>query len=241
MALAAREELIPPHGLTFGVRHGYGPDFTGLGASEIKAWEAVRGPDFTRDPGRYLSLGAITAVVSTDNTNPLETEEPQARFPGSLSTPTRIDVWNRVSRAGLALRVRPVPSLSAAMAEVAAPDFEAGADVALVEASGKGLEVLGGGEVRVLRDENDTVEIESVASGPGLLVLRDTLREGWVASVDDRPEPILRADVLFRGVRVPAGRSTVRFRYETPGLRLAVGLCAAGFLILIAFPRAEAA
>ena len=36
---------------------------------------------------------------------------------------------------------------------------------------------------------------------------------GWIAELDGRQTPILRADVLFRAVEVPAGRHTVVFRY----------------------------
>lgn len=236
--IAAREEIVPPHGLTFGIRHGYGPDFTGLAVPEVKAWETFRGSAFVEDIGRYLSLAATTAVVSTDNTNPLNTPEPQARFPGVLSTPTRVDVWNRVPRAGLARRVRPAESLTAMMTEVASSGFVPGTDVAVMgDAGWLRPHDLAGGAARMLRDDNDIVEIECWSEGPGLLVLRDTLRAGWTATVDGRPSEIHRADVLFRAVRVPAGRSLVRFRYETPGLKAGIGLCAAGLIVLLAAGR----
>ena len=36
---------------------------------------------------------------------------------------------------------------------------------------------------------------------------------GWIAEIDGKRVPILRADVLFRGVEVPAGRHRVVFRF----------------------------
>lgn len=232
-SVAVREGLVPPHGLAFGIRHGFGPDFTGLAVPEFKTWERFRGSAFGHDPGRYLSLGATTAVVSAEGLSPLNAAEPAARFQGVLRAPTRVDVWHRVGRAGLARTVRGTATLSDAMTAVAAADFVPGHDVAIAgEAGAPAVETLGGGEARIVRDENDVVEVESISSGPGLLVLRDTLREGWTATVDDHPVSLLRADVLFRGVRVPAGRSVVRFRYATPGLRVGIALCAVGLFVL---------
>ena len=36
---------------------------------------------------------------------------------------------------------------------------------------------------------------------------------GWIAEIDGKASHILRADVLFRAVEVPAGRHHVVFRY----------------------------
>ena len=47
----------------------------------------------------------------------------------------------------------------------------------------------------------------------GMLALHETWYPGWVAEIDGRKAPVLRADVLFRGVEVPAGRHDVVFRF----------------------------
>ena len=46
-----------------------------------------------------------------------------------------------------------------------------------------------------------------------MLALHETYYPGWIAEIDGRQVPILRADVLFRGVEVPAGRHHVVFRF----------------------------
>ena len=77
------------------------------------------------------------------------------------------------------------------------------------------------------------VEIASSGHGPRLLVLTDTFAPGWVARVDSREVPILRADYMFRAVAVPAGSHRVVFSYEPAAMRLGL-LLAAGALCVVA-------
>jgi hypothetical protein len=61
--------------------------------------------------------------------------------------------------------------------------------------------------------------VEIAASGPGTLVLADTAYPGWHARLDGAEVPILTADLVVRGVWLPAGPHTVVFTYEPGGLR----------------------
>ncbi len=75
------------------------------------------------------------------------------------------------------------------------------------------------------------IVVEVNAAGAGVLVLHDTYYPGWTATIDGNPVPILRAEVLFRGVEVPAGLRTVVFRFEPlrlDNLARAVGHIVAG-------------
>jgi hypothetical protein len=74
-----------------------------------------------------------------------------------------------------------------------------------------------------------TLATESV--GEGFLVLTDSYDEGWRAYVDGRRTEIYRANSLFRGVAVPAGRHRVSFRYR-PSYLLTSGVLSAGLLLL---------
>ena len=47
-----------------------------------------------------------------------------------------------------------------------------------------------------------------------VLVLHDIYYPGWEAYVDGERRPILRANLLFRGVEVPPGRHRVEFRFR---------------------------
>jgi hypothetical protein len=61
---------------------------------------------------------------------------------------------------------------------------------------------------------NNAVEINVTAPQPGIAVLHDLFYPGWEVYVDEVKEPVLRANILFRGVEVPAGRHKVRFVFR---------------------------
>jgi len=66
----------------------------------------------------------------------------------------------------------------------------------------------------ILDYRNTEVTIEVETGRAGFLVLNDLWNPWWRASIDGEPAPVLRANVLFRAVSVPAGRHVVRFRFE---------------------------
>ena len=72
-----------------------------------------------------------------------------------------------------------------------------------------------------------TVAVESPAAG--YLVLAEVWYPGWQAKVNGQATPILRADSAFMAVAVPAGGSTVDFRFTSSMLGLG-GLITLGTL-----------
>jgi hypothetical protein len=73
------------------------------------------------------------------------------------------------------------------------------------------------GAVRLTDRAADDVALEVEAARPALAVLSDRFDPDWSVEVDGAPQPLLRADGIFRAVEVPAGRHAVRFHYRTPG------------------------
>jgi hypothetical protein len=68
---------------------------------------------------------------------------------------------------------------------------------------------------KILRYDNTLVDIEVVAPAQGgFLVLNDVWQNWQAAYVDGRPAPMLRANLMFRAVRLDAGPHRVRFRFE---------------------------
>ncbi len=62
--------------------------------------------------------------------------------------------------------------------------------------------------------KNTEVQIDVDSPRAGFVVLNDIWHPWWFGSVDGKPAEILRANVLFRAIQVPAGKHTVRFEFK---------------------------
>ena len=71
------------------------------------------------------------------------------------------------------------------------------------------------------------------ASGPALLVVLDNYYPAWRAEVDGAPAPLVRANLAFRAVPVPAGEHVVTLHYAPDVLRAGV-LISVTLLLLLA-------
>lgn len=70
------------------------------------------------------------------------------------------------------------------------------------------------GRATIAAYHNTRVEVDVEAARPGWLVLGDVWHRWWSVEVDGRPAEIARADVLFRAVRLDAGRHRVTFVFR---------------------------
>ncbi len=61
---------------------------------------------------------------------------------------------------------------------------------------------------------NTEVQIEVDTPRPGFIVLNDVWHPWWFGTVDGKPASVLRANVLFRAIQVPAGKHVVRFDFK---------------------------
>lgn len=87
----------------------------------------------------------------------------------------------------------------------------------------------GPSSARMLTYHNTLVDVDVDAEKPGFLVLNDVWHPWWFAQVDGKDAPILRANVLFRAVPVPAGRHRVRFTFRPlAGAMTELGMRSAG-------------
>jgi hypothetical protein len=206
--------------------------------SDLRALLSVQLPvrDLTPRALRSLRLLGVTHVLRAQRVRPLEPPfEPLEPFPpldaaglrqvydGPDARVYRIE--GALPRAWIVGAQQVVPDAEAQLDAVTRPGFDA-RRVAVTERRLEGLPEAGGtppppaGDARLVRYEDERMTVRARATRPGLLVLNDTSFPGWKATVDGREVPIERVDYTFRGVRVPAGSSTVELRYEPLSWRL---------------------
>jgi hypothetical protein len=99
--------------------------------------------------------------------------------------------------------------------------------IAYVE-SNSGISSSGPGTADILNETPDEVTISANMQNPGLLILADLWDKGWHAFVGEHEQPVLKVDYALRGVALPAGKSTVQFRYQPGSLRLGLALALFG-------------
>jgi hypothetical protein len=85
--------------------------------------------------------------------------------------------------------------------------------------------------VESIEDEDpDVVTIRVESSGPGYLVVADSLGPGWQAEVDGTPVELLAADHAAAAVPLQGGDEVVTLRYEPRGLRAGVAVSGVSLL-----------
>jgi Bacterial membrane protein YfhO len=87
------------------------------------------------------------------------------------------------------------------------------------------------GSVRVVSEENARVTLRADLARRAVVVLDDAWARGWRVEVDGRPARPLQADMVLRGVIVPAGEHEIVWSYRVPGLRVGAALSAVGLAI----------
>ncbi len=86
--------------------------------------------------------------------------------------------------------------------------------------------------VRIVARENERMVVEARLEAPGLLVVSEGYYPGWRATVDGEAAPIVRTNVMMRGVVLPAGRHEVRFEFRSGAIRAGFALSVLGLVVL---------
>jgi hypothetical protein len=79
-------------------------------------------------------------------------------------------------------------------------------------------------EVDLTEARPDRLRLRSVTSHPALLLVPEGYDEGWKATVDEQMVPVLRANLAFRAVPVPAGAHDVALTYRPASVPWGLGI-----------------
>ncbi len=141
-------------------------------------------------------------------------------------------------RAFLVHRARCAGSEEEARLLTAAPDFNPSSSVILLGGQEIDGNALTDDRVDVEVYQPEYVRLRSVSREAGYLVLADSYYPGWVACIDGRPAPVLRADVALRAVAVPAGEHVVEFRFTPVTWQSGLAISAVAWMGMALVPGA---
>jgi hypothetical protein len=160
-------------------------------------------------------------------------DRPMVRLPRQFPKPQATQIYGgdhfyvyrlgRVApRAYFATHVKPIDN-EAAIESHELPDFDRARE-ALVDQDAVGQLSSGliaadaagpvNTSVTIASYSNNKVGLDVSADRDGLLVLHDLYYPGWEATVDGVRVPVVKANILFRGVEVPAGSHIVEFMFR---------------------------
>ncbi len=144
-------------------------------------------------------------------------------------------------RAQLVETVRQVSSPDDAVAVLRELSTVGASQTAVVEASAEAVvdwgladqadSMAAGGEASIISYAPERIVIHVNSERPGFLILKDAYYPGWHATVNGEPVDVVPANVLFRGVPVPAGGSEVVLSYMPTTWQTGLRLSLAGGLI----------
>ncbi len=204
------------------------------------------------DAVNLMAVGSLAVAADSPFT-----ESPWPEGTVRLGPPVRVNdhvVFQNDSALPRAFWVpayRAAPNFDAALAALADPQFDPRAACVIegimpqTAPPAAPSETLVPCAVETITPEHVVVHVDAPADG--ILVLADSFAPGWRAVRDGEPQPILRANGLFRGAAVPAGQHRVVFTYEprsvTVGLTISflmlAGLIVAGVAAFLRRVRAR--
>ena len=228
--VALRLYLLPPSAGLYGLEGSYDVDLRGLYPRELDDLTHVL-RQFEGRPAhaKLLRLGAVGTVASLHDGG---FGDPVATLASLFPEPIRVwRVPGALPRAWVVGCARHADG-RAAFEAFLDPDFDPAGEVILSEPVTGGSRCGTAGTSRFLTSRPDRVRLEVEAERAGYVVLADAFDPGWHATLDEAAAPLLRANVAFRAVAVPAGRHVVEivYRPRAVGLGLALTLFTLGLV-----------
>jgi hypothetical protein len=185
---------------------------------------------------RLLQLGGVEHVAYLGHSAPAGLE-PLATLETPLACPLHVlRVPDTLPRAYVVGRER--EEGANALAAALDPAFDARREVLLpgvaarhevpLPAAAAADRMSEAASARIVARSPDTLSVAARLPWPGVLVVLEAFDEGWDAEVDGSPTEVLRANGLFRAVRLDAGEHQVYFAYRPWSVRAGLAASLAG-------------
>jgi len=232
-ALGRAELLQAPTPARWGVDGAYWGTFTGQEPLVFSNLTSLVNQRRDAVGTRLLRMGGVTHLATIEESPYPELQEVAAldtlfdvpvrllRLPGSSPRAFAVD--------GVAVADEP-----ASYALVQDPAFDHRTTAILPDGTPRAPDPDFRGNVRVLWRRTASVGLRADLSGEGILVLLEAWDPGWTVEVDGTVRPLLRADLIFRGVALERGSHRVVFRYRPRGV--VVGLWVSLGALALALP-----
>jgi len=160
----------------------------------------------------------------------------------NMATHLLIELKDYLPKASFVPHMEILPTPQEVSRRLNAPDWNprhtllVTADVAVVAGLTAAPPSTRRGTVRLLRYENNRIEVEAQTDTGGYLLINDRYEPAWRAWIDGKPVPVFRANLILRGIPLPAGASRVVLRFEKSATTGYISLAALGLVLLVAVP-----
>jgi hypothetical protein len=229
--------MAPSSGMLYGLRdvRGYEPPYPTLRFFRLwrtanptqRDWQPHLIEGLSPSGLSVLSvLGARFMMAGPGTAPPNLREEPwmapmKRVYSGQDATVFRNDM--AVPRAMVARRVQMTVDEDETRATLVAEGFDP-RETVVVERDQPGIAELASqpvvrGTAKIAEEENSRVTLDADLDRRGLVVLNDSLVDGWSVRVDGEEATALRVNDVMRGVVVGAGRHQIEWSYKVAGLR----------------------
>lgn len=225
-----QERVRPYVGARFGLRGSFDEEVTGLLPREVSnlllLFIATQGPSTLR----LLQMTGVDHVFAIHERG-LEFLEPVAAFPIPRVTGYQYRVYRVPDPLPWAYVVggARVATGAAQYTTLVDPGFDPRREVLLD--AGAAARVGAAGDCRLLDARPDRAVIEARMDTAGFVVVLDGYDPGWRVTVDGAEAPALRANVVFRAVRVEAGQHRIVWSYRPRAIVVGLALSASAFLV----------
>jgi uncharacterized membrane protein YfhO len=86
---------------------------------------------------------------------------------------------------------------------------------------------------KIINYSYNNVNIETSSNGECYLILLDSFYPGWKAFIDEQEVEVLKANLIYRSIKLPAGNHHIRFTFAPPNFKKGIALSLISLLLAL--------